>query len=50
VKKFKPQFHTTDREEIISQLRAKITGRGDGFDLDTPCHWAVAGLKEPGGT
>ncbi len=37
----------TDREEMIEQLRAMIAGRGDGIDLDTPCHWAIAGLKQP---
>jgi hypothetical protein len=37
----------TGREEMIHQLRAMIPGRGDGIDLDTPFHWAVAGLKEP---
>jgi hypothetical protein len=37
----------TDRNEMIEQLRAMIAGRGDGIDLDTPFHWAVAGLKQP---
>ena len=25
-----------------------LAGRGDGIDLDTPFHWAVEGLKQPG--
>ena len=41
-------MRATDREEMIEQLRAMIAGGGDGIDLDTPFHWAVAGLKQPG--
>lgn len=38
---------TPDRDEIIQQLRALLAGRGDGIDLDTPFHWALAGVKQP---
>ena len=39
---------TNDREEILEQLRAMIAGRGDGIDLDTPFHWEIEGLRQPG--
>ena len=38
----------TDREELKEQLRAMVAGRGDGIDLDTPFHWVIEGLKQPG--
>lgn len=36
-----------DSEEVKKQLRAVITGQGDGIDLDTPFHWVIEGLKQP---
>jgi hypothetical protein len=36
------------REKSLQQLRAMIAGRGGGIDLDTPFHWAITGLLQPG--
>lgn len=40
-------MNPSERNEILTQLRAMIAGRGDGIELDTPFHWAIAGLKQP---
>jgi len=37
-----------DREELKEQLRPMVAVWGDGIDLDTPFHWVVEDLEEPG--
>ena len=38
----------SSKDELKEQLRAILAGRGDGIDLDTPFHWVIEGLKQPG--
>src|SRR5437867_12682969 len=41
------QMKTAEREQLKEGLRAILSGRGDGIDLDTEFHWVAEGIKEP---